>query len=229
MRIILATAILGWLVATASAQTCEGDLTGRNDNCTANDVTIAMLQVRPNGVIHPCAFVGDTAIVNVQATLVAGAAARFDIGIFIAQDGGDARFGSCVHDYLPPPLLPSGQYNPTSGTGPYFQGEPVADNCGDIEQGVNTLRNIDNLNVLCVDTDNDGIVDVGTLLSWDNNTNTVCNSVADTIPGTTAKCRAARIGVVGLPPPPSTTTTSSTSTSTSSSSSSSSSSSTSST
>jgi hypothetical protein len=49
----------------------------------------------------------------------------------------------------------------------------------------------------------------------------LCTSIAHTVPGTTAKCRAARVPVVGLPPPPTTTTSTSTTSSTSSSSSSS--------
>src|SRR5262249_31384686 len=80
----------------------------------------------------------------------------------------------------------------------------------------NTLRNIDNLTVVCIDTDNDGIVDVGSIVSWDNNTANLCTSIAQTVPGTTAKCRAARVPVVGLPPPPTTTTSTSTTSTTSS-------------
>src|SRR5512134_3652930 len=138
MRHALALALLLVSAASSFAQTCVDDLTGVVNNCTANDVTIATLQVRPGGVIDPCSFVGDTAIVNVQATLVAGAAERYDIGIFIAEDGGDARTGTCEHEWLPPPLLGSGLYDPTSGTGPFYQGELANDSCGDIEQNVNT-------------------------------------------------------------------------------------------
>ena len=204
--------LIALLVAApwASAQTCVDDLTSRANNCTANDVTIASLAVRPGGVIDGCAFVGDTATVNVQATLVAGAADRYDLGIFIALDGGTARTGSCLHEWLPPPLQPLGSDDPSSGVGPYLDSEGGGDTCGDIKQGISTLRNIDNLTLPCVDTDNDGIVDVGTVVSWDNNTAGLCTSIAQTVPGTVAKCRAERIGVIGLPPPPTTTTTTST-------------------
>src|SRR5262245_63474509 len=105
MRFALALALMISGAVVVHGQTCVDDLTGRVNNCTANDVTIATLQVRPGGVIDPCSFVGDTAIVNVQATLVAGAAERYDIGIFLAGDGGNARTGTCTHEYLPPPLL----------------------------------------------------------------------------------------------------------------------------
>src|ERR1044072_7031988 len=64
MRFALVIAFSVALAAPALAQTCEGDLTGRDDNCTAGDVQIATLQVLPGGVIDPCDFVGDTAIVN---------------------------------------------------------------------------------------------------------------------------------------------------------------------
>src|SRR5262249_62033042 len=114
------------------------------------------------------------------------------------EAGGDARFGPCVPEWLPPPLFGSGLYDPISGVGPYYQGETAADTCGDLQQGINTLRNIDNLTLVCIDTDNDGIVDVGSILSWDNNTANLCTSIAQTVPATTPTSRAAPLPTVVL-------------------------------
>ncbi len=198
------TALVG-SVAVGRAQTCVDDLTGRLDVCTANDVQFSQIDVL--SIIDGCTSTADTATVLLRARLIAGAAQRYDIGMFFATDGGNAKSGSCFHEYLPPPLLGPGLYSPTSGVGPYAQLEPTADQCGDIEQGVETWRDLGQLIIPCTDVDQDGKVDIGTCVSWDNNTNTVCSTAADTIPGTGSKCRCERIDVLVLVPTPTPTST----------------------
>ena len=123
-------------VGSAAAQTCVDDVTGRTNNCTANDVTISSISVV--SVIDGCVSTADTATVLLQAQLVAGASERYDVGMFFATDGGNARSGACYHEYLPPPLVAPGLDNPTSGVGPYVTLEPAGDMCGDIQQNVAT-------------------------------------------------------------------------------------------
>jgi hypothetical protein len=89
----------------ALAQTCVDDVTGVTNVCTANDVNLGLLVVIDE--IDGCDFPGDTAQVKLQAQLNATSAERYDIGLFIALDGGDARTGSCYQDFLPPPLFPN--------------------------------------------------------------------------------------------------------------------------
>ena len=190
-RCLLLVAILGlsW-VGSASAQTCVDDVTGRSNNCTANDVQVASVTVL--GTSDPCSFVGDTATLDLRLELVAGAAERYDIGLFLAQNGVSAFTGQCAHNYLPAPLAGIGLYNPTSGSGPYYDAEGGADVCGDIEQGVSTFLNIFGVNITCVDLNNDGLVDIPSIVSWDNNMTGLCTSSADAVPGTVAKCRGRR-------------------------------------
>ena len=55
------------------------------------------------------------ASVKFQANLVAGANERWDIGMFIALDGGDARTGECARNFLPSfqfPFNPKQNYKP---------------------------------------------------------------------------------------------------------------------
>jgi cysteine-rich repeat protein len=85
---------------------CVDDLTNQTNNCTAKDVRITL--VTAISVTDGCEFPGDFATVDLGSTIVAGAGERYDIGILIAQDGGTSRTGSCLHTYLPPPLLPNG-------------------------------------------------------------------------------------------------------------------------
>ena len=176
------------VIATdVGAQTCVDDVTGRSNNCTASDVAISQIEVL--SVIDGCTSSADTATLQLRARVVAGAAARYDIGMFFALDGGDAFTGNCLQEYLPPPLLGLGAYDPTSGTGPYLTLEPVGDTCGDVEQGVETFRNLGQVTLPCTDSDHDGKVDLGTCVSWDNNVIGNCTSSAQAIPGTAAKCR----------------------------------------
>lgn len=66
-----------WLGAVpAMGVDCIDELSGRENNCTADDVRIAALTVVQGGIVDDCAYPGDFATVDTQAILVAGAAAR---------------------------------------------------------------------------------------------------------------------------------------------------------
>ena len=174
-------------------------MTGRTNTCTANDVRITSFTIV--SIIDGCVSGSDTATVNAQLTLLAGTN-RFDIGVFVAQDGGFARTGDCLHEYLPPPLAVPPGHDPGSGTGPYAQNEGSSgDSCGDIIANEQTLRDLNGLVVQCADFDSNGTLDVGTCISWDNVTSNNCNSVADAVPGTKSKCNCEPVEVAntGVP------------------------------
>ncbi len=197
---------------TLEPLSCMDDVSGlpHSANCTANDVSLSLIaQVQES---DGCSFPGDTAQVQMQAHLIATSRERYDIGIFIALDGGTGRTGSCHHNYLPPPLAPPGVLDvgsPLIGNGgtAFFDAELTedpADSCGDLAQGVNNYYDLEDygfsdvlqtLTIVCVDTDDNGLVDVGSCLSWDNgkskgtNQAPSCDSVLDTVPSTVAKCR----------------------------------------
>jgi cysteine-rich repeat protein len=171
---------------------CIDDVTGRTNTCTANDVKLTLVTVFSE--LDGCAFPGDMATILTEGQLIAGANERYDIGIFLAQDGGSARTGTCFQEYLPPPLAangtcsvsgaacqkdadcPAGEtcnggYDPNGGAGPFYNAEEVedaADTCGDLEQGVSTLTDLGALRIRCIDSDADGNVDLGACTSWDN-------------------------------------------------------------
>ncbi len=194
----------------AQGGTCIDDVTGRTNNCTANDVRISDLR---NSEDISCEAGSDVEL-NLRARLVATANERYDIGTFVALDGGEARTGTCQQDYLPPPLsaggtcsvsaeachwdgdCPSGEqctggYDPLSGAGPFFNAEAQEDAddlCGDIEQAVETFYDLVTVTVPCQDMNGDGYLDIGTCVSWDNNKNSTCVDVDGAIPGTAAKC-----------------------------------------
>jgi len=85
---------------------CIDDVTGVTNNCTANDVRIALLFNESGNLI--CED-GGSVTVHLIAELEATSAERWDIGMFVALDGGAARTGICFQDFLDgvnPPLQP---------------------------------------------------------------------------------------------------------------------------
>jgi hypothetical protein len=165
---VVATLSPNLKVAVAQPGTCVDDVTGRSNVCTANDVRIASV----NNVVSLACIPGELVSLELRAEFVANANERYDIGLFVAEDGGDAYTGSCYKDYLPPPLARNGSCS-TSGAicqkdadcplgetctggyvpgdpfplpdgGPFWDGEPgdASDLCGDLEQGVNTFYDL---------------------------------------------------------------------------------------
>jgi hypothetical protein len=172
--------------------------------CTANDVRIQALNLV--SIVETCAagVPGEAEAVFDVFISASGSPERYDIGTFLALDGGSALSGdACFHDYLQPPLTPT----PTFGDknmdgiadvdgGPWLDAD--ADQCGDISAGTQLFKMTPSIRVACVDTNNNGIVDASVCTSWDNNTGSVCSSLADAFPGTAAKCGCARVEL-GIP------------------------------
>jgi len=107
--------VFAWALAfaqPAQAQTCIDDVTDRTNNCTANDVVISLVLNDTDVVCE----LGSTVDLSLTALLEANANERWDIGMFIALDGGDARTGECYQDYLPPPLAAGGTCSVTGET-----------------------------------------------------------------------------------------------------------------
>ncbi len=220
----------------AAAGNCMQDVFSDTDklNCTAEDVRVSQYNLVEGP--EEC-LPGEKLQVKLQAELVGGAHERYDIGLFIAQDGGNALTGMCYRDYLAPPLASTG-YDPGklftppaeggqpvyTGGGPFLTAENAGDLCGDIKQGEHTFRDVGELlvagayadtgpvpvDVICQDNGGadgkpgaDGVADVSTCVSWDNqaNASTVCLSVTDTKPNNKAKCNCSYVPISGLTVP----------------------------
>jgi len=206
-------------------------------NCTANDVRIASvinIEVLDDG----CAFLGDTVTFNATLEVELTASARHDVGIYIAEDGGDALSGSCLVTILPfQPADDSGScvgagdpfpcctgagtgscgftdLDGTADTGMACSGDNdrpcnvdadcssvgagtcvnlgpgIQDECGDIDAAPNPVyHNITNVTLACVDSDNNGLLDVGTCTSWRQpGSNELCLSPLFAFPGAPSKC-----------------------------------------
>lgn len=181
-----------------TAGNCLNDLAGfNNPTCTAGDVKINKFNV----ISGPATCVSGTIInVELQAETIANANERYNIGYFIALDGGNAKTGLCYDDYLPPPLSLAATPSGSMRTSPFYNAN--GDLCGDLEQGVINLRNIGGatvssgpqgppvmLAIPCLDLTGNGMADVNACTSWENNKNlNTCTSIAGTIPSTPSKC-----------------------------------------
>lgn len=162
--------------------------------CTANDIRTEALN--PVQIIEGCADGVPGEAEAVFEALISAVASpdRYDIGLFVALDGGDARMGdSCLHDHLDPPLSVDPAYGdhnldavPDIIDGPWWDAD--LDACGDLESDTQAFRSLTALRFACNDSNGDGSVDIHVCTSWDNNLSTACNDLSGAIPGTSAKC-----------------------------------------
>ncbi len=210
--LIIVAACVVWLPGDGHAQqignVCVRDFRG-GAVCTANDVRIQETTVL--SVVEACdvGVWGEAEVLVEILVSSEGSPDRYDIGLFIALDGGSARDGdSCFHDYLEPPLTSTPTYGdanldtvPDIVGGPWWDGNADADLCGDIEGGTQIFKQLAVFRVSCVDSDLNGFVDASTCASWDNNVGTACNGVADAFPGTNSKCGCQLVDL-GIPMPP---------------------------
>jgi len=169
---------------------CMEDVAGFSLNCNANDIQIASVT---NVVVvdDGCTAPGDTVTFDATVELLLTANARFDVGIYLATDGGDALNGSCYIDVLP-----------TSPNPPFVNLD--GDVCGDIDSSHNPIfDDVSGITVACVDTDNDGFLDLPNCLSWRQpGANDPCTSPVDAFPGSPSKCRCDTIDVTAIHVPP---------------------------
>lgn len=172
--------------------------------CTANDVRIQELTLVT--LIEGC---GDGTIGEAEGLFevlisAEGSPDRFDIGIFLATDGGSARDGdACYHDYLEPPLTATPTFGDANFDGiPDLSANPWqeidADQCGDIQTNTQVIKPMPVTRFSCTDSDNDGFVDANVCPSWDNNAVTNCSSLSQAFPGTNSKCGCATVSL-GIP------------------------------
>jgi hypothetical protein len=155
---------------------------GGNLNCTAEDIKI--YAIHDLEILDPCESSEDTAVVTFVAEFELTAEARYDVGVYIAADAGDALTGDCSITTFPgaPEPMWVDLDNPTG---------PVVDMCGDVDgDHARIFHQIDGITVGCEDEDVDGFSDVSACLSWRQpGNNDECDSPYDAYPGTPAKCK----------------------------------------
>jgi len=196
------------LVHAYGVNQCAAERKGSNVGCTAADVSITGMTV----VGGPASCTGGSTItVDLDVTVNFATPNRWDIGIFLSNDGKDpgktvANGGSasCTVSVLPT-------------TAPFLNLDPgphsgVADTCGDGNGAINggtgsgVLR-ISGVTVPCQAGGSDGKLHIPFVVSWDNQASpsgSTCTSNLDPVPNTQSKCNAptiaqASVAVVVLP------------------------------
>ena len=153
-------------------------------NCTANDIRIANARTESGAPIR--CVEGETISPLIVADVIETATSvRSDIGIWIAEDGGNAETGMCEHFYFSgPPFTP-----------PVASLDDPGDGCGDLASAdtVNAFP-LSSLNLTCSDPDGDGLLEVASCVSWTQpGGDRICpadpgGARAGTLPANKSKC-----------------------------------------
>lgn len=153
--------------------------------CTANDIELLALSALV--VEDACDTHGDFATVQLRAQVQCLPDFRYDVGLYLALDGGSALTGSCASSIL------------ATGDGPLFDVD--GDACGEMVQGEIEV-DLPAITLPCIDADFDGLLDLSYCSTWrQSDTEELCTTPADAFPGAPSKCHCARIGVTSLPVP----------------------------
>lgn len=177
---------------------CAASRKGSDLGCTAGDVSITGIAVAPGS---PTSCVGGTTfLVDLDITVNFATPDRWDIGIFLSQDGNDPQSlpanggaATCSVGILPTssPFL---DLDPNGGT----------DTCGDGNGAINGgtgsgVVRLTNVPVACQAINlSGGNLYIPFVVSWDNQSSpsgATCASIADPVPNTVSKCNAPKTTV----------------------------------
>jgi hypothetical protein len=208
--VLLCLALLGLVPCLVQAAVfpvtqCAGTRFGSDLGCTANDVQITGMTVSSG----PATCTGGGSVtLDLSLTVNFGSPNRWDIGIFISNDGKDPQLTvanggatSCSVAVLPN-TAPFLNLDSNGGT----------DTCGDGNSTINGgtgsgVLNMTNVTVPCQSLSASGQLYIPFVVSWDNQaspTGAICTSNANPVPNTKSKCNAptvaqGSVSVVVLP------------------------------
>ncbi|HET8747966.1 MAG TPA: hypothetical protein VFM98_20375, partial [Ramlibacter sp.] len=88
---LLVLACMAARAATYPVDMCVGDRMADSLNCTANDVQITSIRIAP-GSGAPATCEGGTSVtLDLEVTVNFGSSTRYDVGIFLSQDGANPK------------------------------------------------------------------------------------------------------------------------------------------
>jgi len=191
----------GCPLAPFPATDCAATRFGGDLGCTANDVNITNISLAPTVSQTSCVS-GTPVILDLDMTVNFASPDRWDVGIFIANDGklpsllpANGGASSCSVAVLP--IVPeTGSY-----TFPDLDGVPqgTLDTCGDGNGAINGgtgsgVKRMTGVTIPCYATpDSGGKLFVPFVVSWDNQKSPIggiCTSNQYPVPNTTSKCNA---------------------------------------
>ncbi|MHB8836180.1 MAG: COG1361 family protein [Candidatus Methylomirabilia bacterium] len=161
---------------------CASDRFGSNLGCTAGDVSISSIAIAAGGV--PSCVGGQSLVFDLDVTINAANAKRYDIGVFLSNDGKSTRLTSanngaatCSVGMVPKTPLPFKDWD--------------TDACGDIDGPGSGTFQMNDVTVLCSAAGSTtGKLAIPFMVTWDVNAGSTCSSIADPIPTAQSKCNA---------------------------------------
>ncbi len=164
-------------------QTCVGSV--QRLGCTANDVSVALVNTSGNPIVCVATPAGATVSLNLSAQWQSTASERYNLGVWIATDGGDPSIpststgGSAHCDIFGTPITPA----PWGVTG-----TNVCGNLASATAGPSTTYNLPHtVDVPCVPNAAGQLVLLN-VATWDQSGGT-CTTATDINAGTSSKCK----------------------------------------
>ncbi len=177
---------------------CPASRYGADLGCTAGDVSITGIRVI--GDTSSC-IGGSSVTLDLELTVNFANPARYDIGIYVSNDGGDPQLlagaATCSVGILP-------------NTSPFLDLDPNggADTCGDGQSNLTGVTYMPNVTLACQSiAGGGGDLYIPFVVSWDNKASPaglICTTIAHPVPNTKSKCNAptvaqGSVSVVVLP------------------------------
>jgi hypothetical protein len=165
---------------------CAADRYGSKLNCTAADVKLNTITITGSA---PASCVGGSNLfLDLDATVEFGTNSRYDIGVFLSNDGKD-----------PGALISAGGASSCSvavlpTVSPFMNLD--FDACGDGVGITGTIR-MNGVSLPCISASGSFYLNIPYVISWDNLASTYCGDNTYPVPGTSSKCNT---GTVAFPP-----------------------------
>ena len=180
------------IVNALTGQSCMGTRAARNLGCTANDFAVGLSFTQPAlNAIQNC-VAGEYISIDVIASITSGSPERYDVGIFIGENGNDPTLNNAAN------MCSLGVYPITPS--PFFDID--GDICGDFKGSSTATLGVNKVRLLCAAAPGSNLVSIPYGVAWDNqisgNSCTSANLTASTNSKCTSSNAASVTGVVAL-------------------------------
>lgn len=174
-------------------QTCAGDRANTTLNCTANDFTASVDFTQPAlGAISNC-FVGEELFIDVIATLSSSSPVRYDVGLFVGQNGQDPGLNITAGANNDTQRCSLGVFPITPA--PFFTAD--ADVCGDFQNNSTATLLVNDVKVYCQPVSaTDNRLNIPFLVAFDNQISGSTCTAGNLTAGTSSKCTKSSVGGV---------------------------------
>jgi uncharacterized repeat protein (TIGR01451 family) len=172
-------------------QFCAGDRGGSSLGCTANDFTASVDFTQGSATAVATCFVGDPVIVDVIATLTSSSPVRYDVGLFVGQNGQDPGTNFTTGSNNDSQKCSLGVF-PTTPS-PFFSAD--TDVCGDFTNNSSATLQVTGVKVICqAVSPTDNRLNLPFLVAFDNQVSGNTCSASNLTAGTSSKCTKSSAG-----------------------------------